>query len=360
MLTALDTAFGRSNLMGFIPRFQNREATPIKDIYTSQGRYVTGALGESVGVDYRDMSRKLGTSASLEAPAVAAHVEGDDVQYHSWQEFFETSFIPSTKIYLDLRQPGMVDGNRAAFEIGWRLEHLFKRLNLAMEFSCAEHLMNVNGLTFSSTVAPGTTVPFTKRYTDAAGNGIRAFTVGASWATAGTKIITGAAELQSIENTLSNAEGKEVGTFIFGRKVRDYFIGNTEVKDWFQRTPQGLQLFTDRNLNGLAGVSMWREMNHVYEDQNGNATKFVVDDRFCVLPSQLEDVLQFWEGQVDVPADQFVGQPNPGQIQLVNGPAVYATIETNPPGIRIFLRHRYLPVVTRPRAITLIADVTAP
>ena len=93
----------------------------------------------------------------------------------------------------------------------------------------------------------------------------------------------------------------------------------------------------------------WHVYNAGYIDASGNFQKFIGDDKLFIVAadSPFGAVLS---GSQEIPAGF-------SSTRRVSGKFAYSAVETNPPGVKIYVGENFLPVIYIPDAI-VAADVT--
>ena len=134
------------------------------------------------------------------------------------------------------------------------------------------------------------------------------------------------------------------------RNTMAYIIKNTAVQNLLGQGTVREQVAESGHISHFMGLD-WHMYNAGYIDANGDFQRFIPDDKVVILPR--EDVfgrLQF--GSQMIPAGN-----GSNDLVKVFGAFSYAVVQTNPPGINLYVGKNFLPVLTVPDAV-VYADVT--
>lgn len=272
----------------------------------------------------------------------------------------ESKVISAERLY-ENREAGTLRPNAKAV-IEMELRDLVNRIGATYEYMCAHTAQGT--LTVSAANIPGTSMPFTVTYSP------NTFTAAASWATAGTGILS--SEVPALKTDYEQTCGLAPAQAIIGSTVEGYFLGNTQVTEYLHRAVGEKILTTAGKLrgpmfDGLAiGGLTWELTEGGYVPDGGSFTRYLAEvDRGILLPSnaELDQVLGMAEAHGYVPA-QAMG-PAESAADLVRpapqaGWYAYATLAgpDHPTGVRIYVGYRGLPVLLRPAAVSVFEAVS--
>ena len=183
--------------------------------------------------------------------------------------------------------------------------------------------------------------------------------IGASWATAGTKIIT---DLMEIHQAAIRKTGYRLRHAIYGKNILDYLLTNTQAKELINRN-QNFQSAAAGGMipQGFGDLTWWPGYQSMFfEDQNGTFQSVIGDDDIVFFPEPDSTWYELLEGTFPVPQNINItpsGGASVGNFSEVAGRFSYATIETDPPSIKHMAGDTFLPAIKVPGAV-FIADTT--
>ena len=183
--------------------------------------------------------------------------------------------------------------------------------------------------------------------------------IDASWATAGTDII---GHMNKVQIAARLTTGYPIARAFYGGAILDYLLTNTKLKEFLNRNPaiQG-SLVAGAIPDGLFGLK-WAPIGQAFfQDQNGANQLWFGDDHIVFTPEPAPDWFEWVEGSYQIPTQ--LGGVYAGGLDAANafakvyGMFSFASVESDPAGIKHNCGDTMLPVLKVPRAIW-IADVT--
>jgi len=170
-------------------------------------------------------------------------------------------------------------------------------------------------------------------------------TASASWATSSTDVI---GDIKAWKALVQADCGYTPTDAYCNESVMDYLMTNDDVTSFLGEGTLREQVGQRGYITRFMGLE-WHVYNAGYIDASGNFQKFVGDDKLYMVA-------------VDAPFGSIISgsQEIPAgfsQTRRVNGKFAYSAVETNPPGVKIFVGENFLPVIYIPDAI-VAADVT--
>lgn len=220
------------------------------------------------------------------------------------------------------------DSGGAQMIIAEELSDLVERVQWSVEWACVQAARG------SLTVDQSSSTDFVKS------QGVN-FTVtfpvttlnaGADWATAGTDIYN--TEISAIEAKMVEVWGGVPGRIVHTRKVMDYLLKNTSIKDMMSEQYKQ-QLLGSRRLTQIRGINFYQY--DTGDDNSGSFASYFPDDYVLVLPND-NRYFEIHE------ADALIPGPNETLIRSSPGLYSYAKVTHNPVGIELFVGYRFLPV----------------
>ncbi len=169
-------------------------------------------------------------------------------------------------------------------------------------------------------------------------------TASASWATSTTDI---PADLREWKRLVAQDSGLVAGRAFCNESVMEYLIKNENVSAMLGQGQLREQVAQFGYIARFMGLE-WGVYDAGYKDGD-NFVPFIPDDKLILVPA--ENVF----ARVQVGTQEIPTGWN--ETSRVFGKFSYAVVETNPPGINLFLGENFLPVVSLPGAI-VYADVT--
>ena len=170
-------------------------------------------------------------------------------------------------------------------------------------------------------------------------------TASASWATGSTDVI---ADIKAWKALIQADCGYTPTEAYCNESVMDYLMGNDDVSNFLGEGALREQVGQSGYITRFMGLN-WHVYNAGYIDASGNFQKFIGDDKLFIVAadSPFGAVLS---GSQEIPAGF-------SSTRRVSGKFAYSAVETNPPGVKIYVGENFLPVIYIPDAI-VAADVT--
>ena len=184
--------------------------------------------------------------------------------------------------------------------------------------------------------------------------------IGASWATASTKIIT---HIRNIKKASIKKTGYQLAHCFYGENIAGYLSSNTEAKEYLARNPAMNQqiLSTGEIPDGFMGL-IWHPVDDAFfEDKNGTLQGQIGADDIVFVPEPSQDWYELVQGSFVIPTNLGSVTPDAtaavGSLTEVFGMYGYAKITDDPAGIKQFAGDTFLPTIKVPGAV-FIADTT--
>ena len=170
-------------------------------------------------------------------------------------------------------------------------------------------------------------------------------TASASWATSSTDVI---GDIKAWKALVQADCGYTPTDAYCNESVMDYLMTNDDVTSFLGEGTLREQVGQRGYITRFMGLE-WHVYNAGYIDASGNFQKFVGDDKLYMVAADAP-FGSIISGSQEIPAGF-------SQTRRVNGKFAYSAVETNPPGVKIFVGENFLPVIYIPDAI-VAADVT--
>lgn len=347
----LEDLFGIETLTSMVQRF----AEPVDNrIFTSLFREGEQLMpqGESAIWDEVRYSRDLAPTTGMDSPTESAPKTDRTVRSAVMVDVKEHVDLPTRFLHLQ-RAPGSnMDDARAQLAI--ELENATQRVMNSIEYICAQALQG----TLDFSLMPNSKLAHSVSYP------VNALAALADWATAGTKIRS--SEIPTLKSDFRKKAGMRPARVISTPTVEGHLTANTEIQTFAQHL-FGAEVLRGAPLEGTAwdalnlGGLRWNftDGHHARAATPDTTVQFLADDKAIVLPSQLRGVLAMAEGRSHIPAGPvFSGaEAALSMFREVRGMWAYAEIISNPPGIRIHVGWRGLPIVKLVNGV-MVFDVT--
>jgi len=183
--------------------------------------------------------------------------------------------------------------------------------------------------------------------------------IAASWATAGTSIVT---HVKKLKDAMMRESGQRIGHCFYGLNIPEYFAKNATLKEYIDRDPAYRTTLASGEVPaGFLGVANWTSVNEAfYEDKDGVLQSFFGVDTCTFTPEVNTDWYDLPEGTYPVPTGIGVGENAEDMLSNFGekaGMFSYSVIEMNPPSILQVAGDTFLPILRNPNAV-FIADVT--
>ena len=182
--------------------------------------------------------------------------------------------------------------------------------------------------------------------------------IGASWATAGTDII---GDMHALRKAARKLTGYPLRHAFYGENILGYFLGNDKLKEFLVRNPAMQTALISGDIpDGLFGLNWHPFYEAFFEDSGGTLRDWWSGDTITFTPDPSPDWWDWLLGSYEVPTE--LGIASDASAALANfatqhGMFSYASITTDPPGIKHNAGDTFLPTLKVPGAI-FIADVT--
>ncbi|MFH1730717.1 MAG: major capsid protein [Planctomycetota bacterium] len=235
-----------------------------------------------------------------------------------------------------LREPGTAEQNNARALITREQADLEARIAYTVEWAVSQALSG------SLTVSVGGV----NRTIDYGIDATHKPTASASWATATTDIpddVGAWAELIEKDSGYASADA------YVNRNTMAYIIKNTKVQNLLGQGTVREQVAETGHITHFMGLD-WHVYNAGYIDANGDFQRFIPDDKVVILPR--ENAF----GRLQL-GSQMIPAGGSNDLVKVFGAFSYAVVQTNPPGVNLYVGKNFLPVLTLPDAV-VYADVT--
>lgn len=173
-------------------------------------------------------------------------------------------------------------------------------------------------------------------------------TASVSWATTTTDI---PADIVAWKRLVEEDSGYAAGYAFANDTVLRHLLKNGNVKDLLGESALREQVAQTGAINAFMGLQ-WFFYNAGYRDASGDFVPFIPNDTVILTPA----VAGWCAMQV---GSTLIPSAGGGGNELVetNGRYSYATVETDPPGVKVYCGDSFLPVITIPGAL-VYGDVT--
>ena len=183
--------------------------------------------------------------------------------------------------------------------------------------------------------------------------------IGASWAVAGTPIVT---HVEDIKNAALRKTGYPLRHAFYGSKMLEYLLANNQVKELLKANTALSAAFTARTIpSGFLGLEWHNGAEFFFEQADGTIVTPVGEDDLVLTPDPSPDWWDVVEGSYEVPTDLGSVTSDAtqaiGNFATVSGRFNYATISKDPSGIKHNYGDTFLPILKVPGAV-FHADVT--
>lgn len=170
-------------------------------------------------------------------------------------------------------------------------------------------------------------------------------------------------QIQSLLQAAVQLTGYELKHAFYGKNVPHYLTGNTNLGNYFYRSPQFNPGFvaTADIPNPLLGLTWHKAYYSFFEDQNGVRQPMVGDDQILFTPDPSPDWIGVLEGSYAVPTD--VGRIGADEasavsrMQVAHGLFAYGRQIDDPVTAKIVAGDTFLPAVKNPQAIYIATVV---
>lgn len=244
-----------------------------------------------------------------------------------------------------------VDRQTAAFKkrfTGFRISSIYSTLTKGLIW------FDVNGNVLPSAADAAITVNFgVPPNNQNQCNGI----IATKWSDAAAKILS---QITNLKKTAMKLTGYPLTTAFYGASIPNWLASNTACAALIKGNNVIQTGFLNGGIpNGFAGLN-WIPLNQAYFTDKADVKQdWLADDFVVFTPDPTPDWWEFTEGSYQVPNSINLASDAPGALGNFTetfGQFSYATIETDPPGIKQLAGDTFLPILKVPGAI-FIADV---
>lgn len=327
-----------------VKRFSNADDQRVYLAEFKAGEALT-PLGDSVHWDETRFSRDL---APLEGP------ESPSKSKAKMEHKVRTGVMVDIKHHVDIKARDLrmmravgSDSANPAQKISDELKDLTTMVDATLEYICAKAMI-AGTVTLGS--VPSSNLAGTLTYPIATLNALSA------WSTVGTAIRS--VEIPAIRKAFRRGAGFHAARTIASPDVEGFITQNTEISTFAVETLAG-QVLANSFVEG-GGITRLGGMDWSFTDSHyalDSAKDTSVDtftaaelDKVAILParSMSREVFAWAEGLTDIPTNgpRFDGTGGiPGMTQAVRGYYAYAEQVFNPPGVRIYVGWKGLPIL---------------
>jgi len=187
---------------------------------------------------------------------------------------------------------------------------------------------------------------------DSAGSTI----IDASWATAGTDILT---HVRKVKDRAADLTGYELTTAVYGSNILGYLLGNTAVTNLMQSNAG----FNSQIISNGEIPSPFLELNWVrgnkffWADNDGTIRRPVGADEVVFLPDPEPSWFDLVNCSYFVATNEGMSDESLSGFGVATGPTMYGKIYDDPVAGELIYRDAFLPTINVPNAI-FIADTT--
>lgn len=179
-------------------------------------------------------------------------------------------------------------------------------------------------------------------------------TAGASWATATTDII---GDLITLQQLALKTSGYPIAHALYGSSVLKYLMTNTNCRDLIVRNVALNNGIINDAVGGLVfslgGITWWPGYLGFFEDDNGTDQTQITGDNIVFMPEPSPDWYGLIEGTSPVASSAAGGDPMAAlkSITEQQGMFQYATIQTDPVGVKMVYGDNFFPDIKAPGAV---------
>ncbi len=170
-------------------------------------------------------------------------------------------------------------------------------------------------------------------------------TAAVSWATSTTDVI---GDIKAWKALVAQDAGYMPTAAYCNESVMEYLMKNDDVAGLLGEGSLKEQVAESGYITRFMGLD-WHVYDDGYIDGAGDFQKFIDDDRLYLV-AEWAPFGALLSGSQEIPAGF-------SETRRVHGKFSYSAVETNPPGVRLFVGENFLPVIYIPDAI-VTADVT--
>jgi len=183
--------------------------------------------------------------------------------------------------------------------------------------------------------------------------------IAASWATAGTDILShlAALQVQAVKN------GRPIKYAYYGSAIPGFLTGNTNIKELMKSDALLTSQLRQNKIPAGFGIENieWRPLyTSFFQDANGTNQDWFASDNIVFLPEITRDIYEIHEGQYAEPTNSgsSYGDASAASrgLKMFNGMGSWAKITDDPPTVRQWAADTFLPVFYDPTSV-FTADV---
>jgi hypothetical protein len=236
-----------------------------------------------------------------------------------------------------LREPGTAEQNNARALITREQADLEARIAYTVEWACARALSG------AITVRVGGV----DRTIDYGLDATHQPTASTSWAETDTDIPS---DIGTWAELIERDSGYAAADAYVNRNTMAYLIRNTAVQNLLGESTIREQVGSTGHVTHFMGLD-WHVYNAGRLDDDGAFERFIPDDKVVILPR--ENVF----GRLQTGSQMIPAGGGSGELVKAYGGFSYAVVQTNPPGVNLYVGRNFLPVIAIPGAV-VYADVT--
>lgn len=320
----------------------------------AKGKKLMVSEGNKVAWEKRTFSRGLSPAAQEMSRAPTRSRVGEMLEVADSILTKQSRTIPWTRL---MKSDGSMRGDSELRDIiRTELKDMTAEVGRTVEYYLSG--LCTGSVAVNSTTVPGSDVNRTFAFP------VRTLTASASWATAGTKILS--SELKLIQDDFETDVGLSPGIFISNNAVHANLIANTEVQAFAGGNADLARYFVEAK-NGapkpvqglkLGGIEWWSNPHGYKLTSGGSLTKWIADERAIILPEEeaFEDVFGFADLPIPVPQGPRYGSAGDG-FKAKTGLVAWAEFHGNPQSIELHVQRRFAGVLTFAEAV-LYFDTT--
>lgn len=183
--------------------------------------------------------------------------------------------------------------------------------------------------------------------------------IAASWATAGTKIVT---HIQNLQAASLKLTGYALRNAIYGENILDYFLNNTQMKEIINRFGPYQSAFSQGIIpDGFLGLKWWPGHQFFYEDSSDTIQTMLGVDGVVFHPDPDPLWVEWKEGSTPTPSSTGLEgsdlEDALASVDLTQGMYSYGKVTDDPVGCSMVYGDVFMPIIKVPKAV-FIADVT--
>lgn len=236
-----------------------------------------------------------------------------------------------------LREPGTAEQQNARALLTREQADLEARIAYTVEWACAHALSGRLAVTLGGV----------ERIIDYGMDPAHQPTASASWADPDTDIPS---DVGAWAELVEKDSGYAAADAYVNRNTMTYIIKNKAVGNLLGQGAVREQVGETGHITHFMGLD-WHVYNAGYIDDAGSFQRFIPDDKVVIVPR--ENIF----GRLQLGSQMVPAGGGSQDLVKVFGAFSYAVVQTNPPGVNLYVGKNFLPVVVVPDAI-VYADVT--